>query len=129
MKNIFLNKILIVFFILFFVMSSISNVYARPPVGVTPAGSNFSTNFPTETEVLNEKAISVMGMVIRIIQIIAVGIAIIMLTYIGIKYITESPKEKAELRKTLMQYFIGAILLFCSSAILEFIQNVAKGIK
>ena len=40
-----------------------------------------------------------------------------MLVVIGIKYMMGSAEEKAEYKKTLMPYIIGAALVFAASAI------------
>jgi len=62
--------------------------------------------------------------IIGAIQVAGVGIAVIMLLYIAIKYIMAAPSEKAEYKKTAVSYVIGAVILFAAVAILDLIQNV-----
>jgi len=49
-----------------------------------------------------------------------------MLVIIGVKYITASVEEKAQLKETLMPYVIGAILLFGGSGILTIVVNFVR---
>lgn len=57
------------------------------------------------------------GTALGILQVAGTGIATIMLIYIGIKYITASANEKAQLKGQLTGFAIGALLLFAGSNI------------
>lgn len=70
---------------------------------------------------------SVMGSVINIISIVGVGIAIIMLIYLGIMYTMNSVEKKAEIKKQAHSYIIGAFIIFAASAILKIIQMFIDG--
>ena len=67
--------------------------------------------------------------VIGIVQVIGTGIAIIMLMYMGIKYLISAPDEKAKLKNTAIPFVIGAVILFAAVNILAAIENVAKDIR
>lgn len=58
------------------------------------------------------------------IQVVGVGVAVIMLLYIAIKYLMAAPSEKADFKKTAVNYAIGAVVLFAAMAILELVQKV-----
>ena len=69
----------------------------------------------------------------QLINILSVGgsiISVIILIVLGIKYMMGSAEEKAEYKKTLMPYVIGAALVFAASAlagiIFGFAQNLGK---
>ncbi len=64
--------------------------------------------------------------IIGVIQAIGMSVAVIMLTYIGIKYIYASPEGKAELKQQLFPYLIGCILLFGGSWLIGLIANFAN---
>lgn len=66
--------------------------------------------------------------IIGAIQIIGVGIAVIMLLYIAIKYMMAAPSEKADFKKTAVNYVIGAVILFAAMAILELVQSVMQNL-
>ena len=46
-----------------------------------------------------------------IVQVVGVVIAVVILVVLGIKYMMGSAEEKAEYKKTLLPYIIGAILI------------------
>ena len=67
---------------------------------------------------------------IQIISTIGSVASVIVLVIIGIKYMMGSAEEKAEYKKTLMPYVIGAALVFAASAIagiiFGFTQNIGS---
>ena len=63
------------------------------------------------------------GVVLGVVQALGVSISVIILTFIGIKYMIGSAQEKAEYRKSMIPYLIGAALLFSISAILVAVQK------
>lgn len=67
------------------------------------------------------------GKVLGAIQVVGIGIAVIMLIAIAVRYITASVQEKAQLKERLVPYLIGAILLFAGSSILSIIANWVYG--
>lgn len=62
---------------------------------------------------------------INIIQVIGMGVAIIMLVYVAIKYISAAPEGKAEFKKTATAYLVGVIVLFAASGILQVVKTFA----
>ena len=71
----------------------------------------------------------IIGTIINIAQVIGAGFAIIMLVIIGIQYVGASPSGRAEIRKNLTLYIVGAIIIFAASGILGIIRRFAvKGV-
>lgn len=68
------------------------------------------------------------GYVIFVIQIIAFAAAVILLIFLGIKFLTASPEGKAEVKKSAVIYVVGAIMLFAATGILQIIRNLAGSI-
>lgn len=68
------------------------------------------------------------GRIVGIVQVVGVIIAVIILLVIGIKYMLGSAEEKAEYKKTMMPYLIGALLIFAGSTIVNAIYNVMTGL-
>lgn len=64
-----------------------------------------------------------MGTAINVIRTVATGVSIIMLSYIGIKYMMAAPSEKADFKKSASIYVLGAILVFAAGNILTIIAN------
>lgn len=50
--------------------------------------------------------------IISLLQYVGSGIAIIIVTILGIKYILASPSEKADVKKSVLPIMIGCALLF-----------------
>ena len=68
------------------------------------------------------------GQIVGIIQVVGIVIAVVILLVLGIKYMTGSAQEKAEYKKTMIPYIIGAILIFAASTIVNVIFNLATSI-
>lgn len=67
-------------------------------------------------------ATSIMGAVINVASTVGAGVAIIMLITIGIQYVSKGAEGKAEAKKDLTGYIIGAVILFGVSGILKLMQ-------
>lgn len=61
---------------------------------------------------------------IGIVQIVGSIISVIALILIGIRYIMGSVEERAEYKKTLKPYLIGAIMVFAITNLLAIIQKI-----
>ena len=67
-----------------------------------------------------------MGAALTIVQVVGVGVAVIMLIILAIKYISAAPSDKAEIKKHAVVYVVGAIVLFAASGILQLIKTFAN---
>lgn len=76
-----------------------------------------------ETE-LTEKA----GVIIGAINIIGSVVSVITLMIIGFKYMTGSSEEKANYKKTIIPWIIGALLVFSITTIPNILYNVGKSL-
>lgn len=74
----------------------------------------------------SESITSVIAALISVVQVVGMGVAIIMLVMMAIKYISAAPSEKAEIKKGATIYIVGAIILFAASGILGIIKNFAE---
>ena len=66
--------------------------------------------------------------IISYISIAAIVIAVIVLLILGIKYMIGSASEKAEYKKTMIPYLVGAVLVFGAGAIAQVIVQVATNL-
>ena len=64
--------------------------------------------------------------IIGIVQVICYAAAIIMLIILGIQFITASPEGKATIKKSAIQYVIGAIIVFAAGTLLGIIANMSN---
>lgn len=67
----------------------------------------------------------VINTAIAIIQVAGTGISIIMVTMLGIKYITAAPSDKADVKKQIAPMAIGAVILFASVNLVGIISKIA----
>lgn len=106
-----LSMVLLVAMLLVTVLGTVSCAVAVPtPSDVQPTGGITDT----------------VGTVLGIIRWAGIAIAVGVAMFVGIKYITASPDGKAEVKKTLILYIGGIVLLLSASAVVTFIQDNIK---
>ena len=66
--------------------------------------------------------------VIGLIQIAGTGIAVIMVTIQGVKYLMASPSEKGNVKHSAVPISIGCLLLFAAVNIVKIIARMATKI-
>ena len=117
-----IKKFMIVWILLICIITIISSVNAF-------AGSIETFNEDKEIgEVQN--AIDKMGSTaITIIRIASVAIAIVMLLVIGMRYMVSAPGDRADIKKHLIAYVVGAFILFGVNGILTIILKFSEQIK
>ena len=67
--------------------------------------------------------------ILTITQVIGVGVAVIMLVVLAIKYISAAPGDKADIKKHAIVYVVGAVVLFAASSILGIVKKFAGNIQ
>lgn len=68
------------------------------------------------------------GKLMGILTTIGVVISVLILMVLGIKYMMGSAEEKAEYKKTMIPYIVGALLLFGASTIANMIYSFTKSL-
>lgn len=66
------------------------------------------------------------GLIVGIVQTIGTIVAVVVVAVLGIKYMTGSTEEKAEYKKTMLPYLVGAIILFLGVTIVRVIYSFAN---
>lgn len=66
--------------------------------------------------------------VIGIIQVIGTAVAIVMLIWLGIKYVVAAPDEKAEIKKSAFIYVVAAVFIFGAVNILAMLKNFSEDV-
>lgn len=117
-------RYIIIFFIIVFLLnlyiSNISSAYdAESALGSLENYGQITGN----SDIFQDKV----GRILRVIQIVGSLVAIIALIVLGVKYMMGTIEEKAEYKKTLLPYFIGAMMVFGISNLLEIVYLVAIG--
>lgn len=66
--------------------------------------------------------------IVTIIQVVGIVIAVIVLLVIGIKYMMGSASEKAEYKKTMILYIVGAVLIFAGTSLVRVIYSLSTSV-
>lgn len=107
--------VLIMITTMFFMLES---VYAAVNPNAFTGSNNYDTN-----------SISTLGNnIIQIVSVIGSIASVIVLIVLGLKYMMGSAEEKAEYKKTLLPYIIGAALVFAASSIAAAVFNFTQNI-
>ena len=69
----------------------------------------------------SNRVTKVLGNMAVVTRIVGVTIGMVMLMAIGMKYMAAAPGEKADLKKALIPYVVGAILIFATTGIISII--------
>lgn len=97
-------------------------------VNVFAVDFNTVKNSMESANVNTDKVTNLGGKVMTILQTVGIVLSIVILIVLGIKYMTGSAEEKAEYKKTMVPYLVGAVLIFTASALAGFIVNIANGL-
>ena len=129
-----INRIIMVFMCCM-LLFSLSSVYALPkeegPEKETiPQGTIDPDKYtpPTLTTEEAEPAMEKIKPIIGIISTIGTIASVVTLIALGIKYMIGSIEERAEYKKSMLPYIIGAFLLFAVSTIVTFIMNISNNL-
>ena len=76
---------------------------------------------------VNDKVMDYGGTIVGIVRAVGIVAAVVILMVVGIKYMKGSAEEKAEYKKTMPAYIIGAILLFAATQVIAWIIELSQG--
>ena len=110
------QKLLSVLLIVFAILTVTTNVFAAP---ITPS------QVQADTDVKGVDTIQKVGnQAVGILQTIGVILSVVILIFLGIKYMMGSAEEKAEYKKTFIPYVVGAALIFAASVFAQSIYDI-----
>lgn len=66
--------------------------------------------------------------IVAVVQTVGVVVAVVILLVLGVKYMMGSAEEKADYKKSMIPYIVGAVLIFASTTIVNIIYNLAIGL-
>lgn len=115
-------KIMSIVLVILMAMVSISNIVLAADIegAIDKIGAgNSNANV--------EKVTTLGATIVTIMQTVGIVVAVVILLVIGIKYMIGSAEEKAEYKKTMIPYIVGAILIFASTSIVRVVYNLAAG--
>ena len=68
---------------------------------------------------------SIGGKIIGTVQFLCYGAAMIIILVKGVKLMSAAPEAKADAKKEMISYTIGAVLLFAVGSIIKLVANIA----
>ena len=93
-----------------------SNVFA------TDIYQNIKSNANVDVSGITEMG----SKILTVISTVGIVLSVIVLAILGIKYMMGSTEEKAEYKKTMIPYLVGAVLIFGASTIAQMVYNFTK---
>lgn len=112
-----INRIVIVLMCCIFVFS-LSVVYGQGTIDPSTI-----TKPPTLTTADTQTAIDKIKPIIQYVSGIGVAVSVITLVVLGIKYMVGSVEEKAEYKKSMIPYLVGAFFVFGISTVVTIIMQ------
>lgn len=111
------NKCIIIVYIVVFIIVLISNCYCIYAQSVDHIYDPITGNNPLATPA---------KYILGIIKYVGVAICVGAIIVNGIKYVTVSPDGKAEIKKQIIMFVVGAILLFSVTTFIDIIYDLTQ---
>lgn len=100
---------------------------ATTVLGVTVNGVELTPNQIIGGAVNGTEGITDFGKrVIGILQTVGIVLSVVILVVLGLKYMMGSAEEKADYKKTMMPYIVGAVFIFLAPTIANMIYSLVK---
>ncbi len=91
---------------------------------LTPGSFGTGTVDDTQTSIIK----SMGGQIIGVVRTVGVLVAVVILLILGIKYMVGSAEEKADYKKSMIPYIVGAVLIFAASTIAGIVYDMASAL-
>lgn len=92
------------------------------------ASASVNIDVPTQASVSLGGFGTTVNNILGVVTYVCYAAAVVMLLYLGVKYITASPEGKAEIKKSAIIYVIGAVLVFAAGTVISMIKTLAPNI-
>ncbi len=118
-------KIISVLLIIVALLGVLSNVVLADGVDLS---SKIEEIAKGDTSVKTDKLTDLGKTIVTIMQTVGIVVAVVVLLVLGIKYMMGSAEEKAEYKKTMIPYVVGAVLIFASTTIVNIVYQLANSL-
>ena len=122
-----LCKALAMVFLLFIILLC-NSCYGSSTITETSIEKNVSYKLANIYNPNGNKLSSIGGSIIGVAQLLCYGSALIILMIKGVQYMVAAPEAKADIKKSMIAYGIGALLLFSVGVIITIVGNIAMNI-
>ncbi len=130
MKKIFMKNIVILLIFLFFMLIVNTHIVLAEDIdSIISGGKSFITDAEGAAEKIDsEKMKNTSNIIYNVLLTIAIGVAVIYASILGVKFMMGSTEDKAQLKESLIPFLIGCIIIFSSFAIwkafVEFLKTI-----
>lgn len=114
-----MKKVLSVLLIFIIIIFMLSNVVLADPISAMEGYNSGSGN-----STLSNVGSKLYG----IILIVGSAVAFITLAIMAIRFMTAAPDEKAEIKKNMIGFVVGVLILICTLTILRILQTIGQSI-
>ena len=98
--------------------------------GIIEGGSSFINDGEKQTSpITTDKTQELTNDLYNILFFVGLVLAVIIGIILGIQFMTGSVEQKAEYKKTMIPYLVGAILIFAATTIANVVYQFATGMK
>lgn len=116
MKKFFIKSmIILLIFLIFFITNT--HVVLAEDIDNIISGSKSFINIAETGKIETSKMKDTSNIIYNILLSVSIGIAVIYGSILGVKFMMGSIEEKAELKESLIPFFVGCIVIFSSFAI------------
>ena len=116
------SKILITLCIILAIVTMSVISFAEGEGGVTPG------DFKPGTVTATSGILKLGGQIVAVVRTVGVLVAVVILLILGIKYMMGSAEEKADYKKSMIPYLVGAVLIFAASTITGIVYDMANAL-
>lgn len=90
--------------------------------------ASVNIDVPTQASVTLGGFGTTVNNILGVVTYVCYAAAVVMLLYLGVKYLTASPEGKAEIKKSAIIYVIGAVLVFAAGIVINMLKALAPNI-
>lgn len=106
-------------------MKKILKMFLLTALMISIATCSYSISLDDYKPHIDTGLASVLKNVVGVVQMVGTGIAILASIWLGIRYVVSSVDEKADIKKKLIPFVIGAMIFYGATGILQLIADVA----
>lgn len=118
-----LKKVMLIVLLILFAVSTYYSVFAT---GYSSIDIGTIVDNANEASGAGSSMMKIIKALLTVVQVIASGIAVIMIIVLAIKYMSSAPNEKADIQKSATAYIVGAVVLFSASGIIGIIRRFSE---
>lgn len=125
-KTMKIMSVMMIAIMVLFTMTTMVSAWGGTQQNLDPV--NMAKNLHGVATNASNSVTSIGNQIIGIITTVGVVVAVVILLVLGIKYMMGSASEKAEYKKTMIPYLVGAVLIFAASAITKVVVDLTSNL-